>query len=66
MCELRRNNLFTSLKDKLEIYNLNRDDYNQIYEDDDKNMWVCSWGSGVFKISCDGRVENFRITGTAP
>ncbi len=57
------NNPFTPLEKKLWKFNLNRYDFNQIYEDDDRNLWVCSWGSGIFKISADGEVKNYRMPG---
>ena len=44
------NNPFTPLENNLREFNLIRYDFNQIYEDDDRNLWVCSWGSGIFMI----------------
>lgn len=35
--------------------------FNQIYKDDHDNLWVCTWGSGLFKISKDGNIGRYQI-----
>jgi signal transduction histidine kinase/ligand-binding sensor domain-containing protein len=56
------NNIFTSKIGMLADYNLLRYSFNQLYEDDDENLWVCSWGNGIFKISKEGNVSNYQLT----
>jgi signal transduction histidine kinase/ligand-binding sensor domain-containing protein len=56
------NNIFTSKVGMLSDFNILRYSFNQIYEDDDENLWVCSWGNGIFKISKEGKVSNYQLT----
>jgi len=55
------NNLFTSMEGMLEKYYLLSKEFWQLYEDDDGNLWIGSWLNGLFKISRDGKVSNYKI-----
>lgn len=58
------NSLFTPLQTRLYNTGLNRFDFNQVLEDEDGNVWVCAWGSGVYRLGPDGSVENYRMAGS--
>ena len=53
------NNIFTTLQRRIEKNFRVRYDFNQLYEDEDENLWICTWGTGLFKITRDGKVSNF-------
>jgi len=59
------NNPFIRLEGMLKDYAGLRYNFNQIYQDDNGNLWICTWGSGVFKISREGKVKNYNITDPA-
>ncbi len=56
------NNIFASKMGLLTNFNLLKFSFNQLYEDNNENLWVCSWGNGIFKISKEGKVTNFQLT----
>jgi signal transduction histidine kinase/ligand-binding sensor domain-containing protein len=55
-------NPFTSMEGILQKYPDLKYDFNEIYEDEDKNLWICTWGSGIFKISETGKVTNYTLS----
>ena len=59
------NNPFIRLEGMLKDYPGLRYNFNQIYQDDNGDLWICTWGNGVFKISREGKVKNFNITDPA-
>lgn len=54
------NNPITSLEGMFEEYEEAVYDFNQIYKDQHGNLWICTFGSGLFKIAPDGKVNNYR------
>lgn len=57
-----KNNPFIRLEGMLEGYPGIGYNFNQIYQDDNGDLWICTWGNGVFKISREGKVKNYNIT----
>jgi signal transduction histidine kinase/ligand-binding sensor domain-containing protein len=55
------NKIFTPLEGLLSKY-VSRFDFTQMSTDDEGNLWVCTIGSGIFKISIEGKVKNYLIT----
>lgn len=55
------NNLFIRLEGLLGKYPRVRYDFNQVIEDADENIWICTWGTGLFKISQKGSVSKYDI-----
>ncbi len=62
---LRYNNPFTKLEGMLGDVPGIRYDFNRIYKDDDGNLWICSYGNGIFRIDKHGEVVNYNITDPA-
>jgi len=56
------NNLFTPLQEVLKENHWMKYEISQFIEDDDENLWICSAGNGLFKISREGHVINYIIT----
>lgn len=66
MKTLRYNkNPFTRLEGMLGDLPGIRYDFNRIYKDDDGNLWICSFGNGIFRIDRHGKVVNYNITDPA-
>jgi signal transduction histidine kinase/ligand-binding sensor domain-containing protein len=59
------NPLFDPLVNMLVDFPMVRYDFNQIIEDMEGNVWICSWGKGVFRISENGKITNFAIVDPA-
>jgi signal transduction histidine kinase/ligand-binding sensor domain-containing protein len=54
------NKAFVPMEGLLKKYNL-LSKYTDIFEDDDENLWISTWLDGLFKISKEGRVNNYKI-----
>ncbi|MBN1790398.1 MAG: hypothetical protein JW830_07880 [Bacteroidales bacterium] len=59
------NILFTHLEEKLAGDPPAKYDFTYCTEDQSSNLWICNWGSGLYKITKDGKVANFKLTDPA-
>ena len=53
--------LFTPLEELLRNNPPLKYHFNKFLEDNEGNLWVCSWGSGIYKINPEWKVSNYQI-----
>ncbi len=63
---IREGNIsFETLEEKLAGAPPTKYDFTDCHEDERGNLWICTWGSGIYKISREGEIYNYKLTDPA-